>query len=256
MKFVFFTCAGQIKLSRIKIHNVGVCVAKMVQPPVLMSRIMTFVLATSIVVLAALVVTLYKMIPLERPQVFFLLTNNRPINTVIEPLVPDSTNEQAIENYEKGFVREYIITRNTLDTNAVLTRTNWTSIIRNWSSEKVYSALTKTELYKEYTLSDRPPMLSCLVNFIDVDKTASKTDYDEYVTNFMWICKNIGGQTVQKNYKIRLRIQSVLGKNASDTLENLNKLRNNPLGIRVVSYTVIEGEGDPLNAKDLILYQN
>lgn len=230
--------------------------AKMVQPPVLMSRIMTFVLATSIVVLAALVVTLYKMIPLERPQVFFLLTNNRPINTVIEPLVPDSTNEQAIENYEKGFVREYIITRNTLDTNAVLTRTNWTSIIRNWSSEKVYSALTKTELYKEYTLSDRPPMLSCLVNFIDVDKTASKTDYDEYVTNFMWICKNIGGQTVQKNYKIRLRIQSVLGKNASDTLENLNKLRNNPLGIRVVSYTVIEGEGDPLNAKDLILYQN
>lgn len=256
MNFIFFACASQIKLSRIKIHNVGVYVAKTIEPPVLMSRIMTFVLSTSIVVLAVLIYTLFKMIPLERPQVFFLLTNTQSINATIEPLVPDSNNEKAIENYEKGFVREYIIARNTLDTNVSITRKNWTSIIRNWSSDNVYNALTKTELYKEYTLNDKPILLSCHVNFIDVNKKSSWQDYDEYITNFMWICKNIGGQTIQKNYKIQLRIQSVLGKKVSDMMENLNKLRHNPLGIRVVGYTIIEGEGDPLNTKDFVLYQN
>jgi len=229
------------------------------QPPILMSRIMTLVLATSLVVLATLGYTLYKMIPLERPEVFFLLTNNNSVNAVIEPLVPDSGNEQAIENYEKGFVREYIITRNTL-TSPALNRKNWTSIIKNWSSDKVYSALTKTELYKEYTLGDTPPMISCHVNFVNTDqavvKTASKSGYDQYIADFAWICENIGGQTLRKNYKIRLRIQSVLDTKVSATLENLRKLRNNPLGIRVIEYMVIEGDNDPLDTNVTALYQN
>lgn len=235
-------------------NNVGVHVAKIVEPPILMSRIMTFVLATSLVVLGALVFTLVKMVPLERPEVFFLLNNTSSVNTVIEPLVPDAKNKEAIANYEQGFIREYVIVRNTLYPNAALTKKNWTTITKTWSSDKVYSALTKTDLYNEYAFSDKPPRLDCVVDFSNINneqavlKTGSNSKYNEYIVNFTWVCKNIGGQTTQKNYKIRIRIQSVLDEKASNTLENLNKLRDNPLGIRVVEYTILDGDGDPLDS--------
>ena len=228
--------------------------AKVIQPPILMSRILTFMLATSVVVLGALVFALVKLMPLERPEVFFLLNRTGTVNAVIEPLVPDATNKQAITDYEQGFVREYIIARNTLLQNAALTQRNWVSVIKPWSSNRVYAALTRTALYSEYTSGDQPPALSCSVNFSDTNreqavvKTSHSAKYDEYVVTFAWVCKNSGGQTTQKNYKIRLRIQSVLDSKASDTLEDLNKLRDNPLGIRVVEYTVLDGGGDPLDS--------
>ena len=73
--------------------------AKIIEPPILMSRILTFVLATSVVVLAALAVVLVKMIPLERPEVFFLVNPTRAVNVVIEPFKPE-TNNAIINNYE------------------------------------------------------------------------------------------------------------------------------------------------------------
>lgn len=228
--------------------------AKIIQPPVLMSRILTFVLATSIVVLAVLVLSLTKMMPLERPEVFFLLTPTTSVNTIIEPLVPNAMNEDALANYEEGFVREYIIMRNTLLPSAMLTKKNWSNVVKTWSGNKVYSAFTRTALYKEYTSGDTIPSLSCSVNFPNTNKeqavvkTNSTTKYNEYVVSFTWVCKNSGGQTPPKNYKIRLRIQSVLDKDKSNTLENLNKLRDNPLGTRVTEYTVLSGDGDPLNS--------
>ena len=230
--------------------------ARIVQPPILMSRILTFVLATSIVVLVALVIALTKMIPLERPEVFFLLTPTTSVNTVIEPLVPSDMDEKAMEYYEEGFVREYIILRNTLLPNAAITKNNWSNIIKQWSSDRVYSALTRTALYKEYTSGEQIPSLSCSVNFSNSNKEKAinnttpkdRKDYSEYIATFAWVCKNSGGQTTQKNYMIRIRIQSVLDKNTSGPVGNLNKLRNNPLGTRVTEYTVLRGDGDPLNS--------
>lgn len=255
IKIVFFTCAGQIKLSRIKIHNVGDFVAKIIEPPILMSRIMMLVLATSLVVLAVLGYTLVKMVPLERPEVFFLLTHTPSVNTVIEPLDIDSTNDQAFEDYEQGFVREYIIMRNTLYTNANITNKNWATV-KNWSSDKVFAALKKTKLYKEYMLNDSSLTTSCRVNFIGREpliKTSSNPSYDEYIASFAWACKNIGGQANEKSYKIRLRIRSVLDKKMPDMLENLKKLQNNPLGIQVFDYTVLDGDSDPLNSDGYFL---
>jgi type IV secretory pathway component VirB8 len=224
------------------------------EPPILMSRILTFMLATSVVVLVTLVVALVKMMPLERPEVFFLLNHTLSVNTVIEPLVPNPNNEEALSNYEEGFIREYVIARNTLLQNTALTRKNWTSVIKPWSSNRVFAALTQTSIYQEYTNGDMIPVLSCSVNFSDTSKEQAvvKTDhtdkYEEYVVTFAWICKNSGGQTPPKNYKIRLRIQSVLDNKVSNTLENLEKLRDNPLGTRVVEYTVLSGNGDPLDS--------
>lgn len=45
-----------------------------VEPPILLSRLMVFVFAAMLVVLLVMVATLYNMFPLNRPQVFFLMT--------------------------------------------------------------------------------------------------------------------------------------------------------------------------------------
>ena len=48
-----------------------------VEPPILLSRIITFALAGALVVLGTLIITLADMFPLNRPQVFFLTTIQR-----------------------------------------------------------------------------------------------------------------------------------------------------------------------------------
>ena len=224
--------------------------AKIVEPPVLMSRILAFVLATSIVVLGALVFTLVKMMPLERPEVFFLFTPTRSANVVIEPLVPNSNNKIALNNYKEGFVREYVIARNTLSTTPGITRKNWSRIVKPWSSNEVFSKMVKTPLYKEFALGDQLPNISCNVNFSSPnnDNPVLRMNNDTYNVKFTWVCKNIGGQTTQKNYKIQIRIKSDLDKEVSGTLENLEKLRDNPLGIKVVQYDILDGRGDPLDS--------
>ena len=213
-------------------------------------------LATSIVVLAALVITLAKMIPLERPEVFFLYTPTRASNVIIEPMTPDTTNAMTIETYKEGFIREYIIARNTLGfgKNAIITKNNWNKIVKPWSGNKVFADFTKTTLYKQYMFNDFVPAISCNVNFahINNDQPILKTsDQDDiYEVKFTWVCKNenIGGQTTQKNYKIRIRIQSDLDKRLSGISSNLEKMRDNPLGIQVVEYMIKDGRGDPLDS--------
>ena len=229
--------------------------AKVIEPPVLMSRILTFVLATSIIVLATLVFTLAKMLPLERPEVFFLYTPTRSANVVIEPLDPNSSNNKvALNNYKEGFIREYIIARNTLSTAPGVTRRNWSRIVHPWSANKVFSSMSKTALYKEFALGDQLPNVSCTVNFSSPNnaKPVLKMNNDTYSVQFVWICKNISGQATQKNYKIQIRIKSDLDEKISGTLENLEKLRDNPLGIQVVQYESLGGSGfsggDPLDS--------
>ena len=224
--------------------------AKIVEPPVLMSRILAFVLATSVVVLGALVFTLMKMMPLERPEVFFLYTPTRSANVVIAPLVPDNSNKNVLNRYKEGFVREYVIARNTLSMSAGITRKNWAKVVKPWSSNEVFASLSKTRLYREFALGDQLPDVSCEVNFSSPnnDKPVLKMSDDTYNVHFTWVCKNINGQTTQKNYKIQIRIKSNLDKQMSETLENLEKLRDNPLGIQVVQYSILDGRGDPLDS--------
>lgn len=224
--------------------------AKIVEPPVLMSRILAFVLATSVVVLGTMVFTLMKMIPLERPEVFFLYTPTRSANVVIAPLVPDNSNKNVINRYKEGFVREYVIARNTLSTTPGTTRKNWSRIVKPWSSDKVFSSITKTSLYKEFALGDKLPNISCSVNFSSQnnDNPVLRMNNDTYNVNFTWVCKNIGGQTTQKNYKIQIRIKSDLDEKVSGTLENLEKLRDNPLGLQVVQYSILDNKSDPLDS--------
>ena len=220
--------------------------AKIIEPPILMSRILTFVLAASVVVLGALAFVLVKMIPLERPEVFFLVNATRSVNVVIEPFNPDTS---AAINYEKGFVREYVIARNTLDVNPTITKNNWKNIVKSWSDNGIYKKFTNTKLYKNYMFGMQPSKVTCSVNFDNLDNAQAviRTGSGNYTVNFTWICKNIGGQTTSKNYKIKIKVQSELDKNVSGTFENLEKLKVNPLGIQVTEYDV-QGDADPLNS--------
>ena len=222
--------------------------AKTIEPPILMSRILTFVLAASIVVLGALVGVLIKMMPLERPEVFFLSTPTRSTNVIIEPLVPDYNNEIAVNNYVQGFIREYVIARNTLTQNVSATRKNWIDIVETWSSKDVLKKFRDTIIYNDYTFNDQPITFDCSVNFDSSKFLSTRQDNKEYIVPFNWICENSGGQTIQKNYKIQIRIRSELDKKVSDVVDNLEKLSRNPLGIQVVEYTVLDGANDPLDS--------
>ena len=46
----------------------------------------------------------------------------------------------------------------------------------------------------------------------------------------------------------RLAIESDLDEKVSGTLENLEKLRKNPLGLQVVQYNVLDNKNDPLDS--------
>ena len=227
-------------------------VSKIMEPPVLVSKMLTLVLAGAVAVLATLGFTLVKMIPLERPEIFFLLTPTRSSDIVILPM--DLSNNRRLNIYLQGCIREYIIARNTLYSGAqsYITRTNWSNVVKLWSSEKVFNDFTKTSVYQDYMFSGIPSSVSCSVNFENTNGERAIIEMRDglYQVNFVWVCKdeNIGGHTTLKNYKIQIRIDSELQSKISGTLENLEKLRQNPLGIQVVEYVVKDGKNDPLDS--------
>lgn len=230
-----------------------------IEPPVLLSRVLTFVLATAIVVLATMVFTLSKMLPLERPEVFFLSTPTRSTNVLIQPLDPKVNDKRVLDAYQKGFIREYVVARNTLTPQSAVIRQNWSKIVKPWSSNKVYNDFVKTRIHKQFTIEDQVPIISCNVEFPipenDEPVLRMNNAGDTYTVKFTWICENIGGQIRKKNYIIQIKIQSSLDKAASGTLDYLDKLRDNPLGIQVVQYKVLDAQGnlkeDPLDSDDL-----
>ena len=76
-----------------------------IEPPVLVSRLMAFVLAMAVVVLVTMGYTIYKMFPLNRPQVFFLTSTLRADQEVhLVEMLPNSAN---FDEFKKAFVREY-----------------------------------------------------------------------------------------------------------------------------------------------------
>lgn len=225
--------------------------SKVLEPPVLLSRALTFVFAMSVVVLVTLVVTLFKMIPLERPEVFFVLNETTAGNLTIKPMTPDNYDNTTIENYKKGFIREYIFARNTVlnGSESYITLDNWEKIVKPWSSTKVYDEFTETNLYKKYTFSEQTVSRPCKVSFSNSSNEEPIINMRNgyYQVNFTILCKNISGQPDRNFYKIRIRIQSELEKGSSKLLGNVEKLRNNPLGIQVSEYTIMNGLEDPLD---------
>ena len=154
---------------------------------------------------------------------------------------------EITKSYEEGFIREYVIARNTLYQNTESTRNNWARIVKPWSSSDVFASLTKTNLYQIYTQENQFQPIECNVSFSSVAKTRR-----DWVVEFDWICKNNSGQSVKKNYTIVIKLKSDISKD--EPIEDLSRLRINPLGTQVTYYEIMDknrngakGE-DPLNS--------
>ena len=217
---------------------------KRVKPPVLVSRLMTFVLATSIVVLGVLAFTLYRMFPLNSPQIFFLTTTLRADQNIkLEQMPPKS---EYLDIYKKSWVREYIRHRNEILNNAKVMNKKWNSVdgvIKTMSVDGVYSDFANTFAFNEI-MTDTPNYnIKCSV-FFDTEPLLISSVYnqDTYQVKFRYFCEDSAGPVAQKDYTIRIKIET-----QDDNYVKWASKIDNPLGLRVSEYEIISDNGDPLD---------
>lgn len=214
-----------------------------VEPPILLSRLMIFVFATMLVVLGALGVTLYNMFPLDRPQVFFLMTAPKnDLKMVMREMVPNDTNLDA---FKYAFIREYIRARNEIVPNAREMRTKWNNgpdgVVYSWSTPDVYNAFTQTNMWNAW-MSEIPDFeFSCSVEF-ETGAIEPRIEGTEYAVSFKYFCSDSNRQMDKKDYTIKIKL----------TMDDGTEMKwadrlNNPLGIRVSEYVIESGNGDPLD---------
>ena len=209
-----------------------------IEPPILLSRLIIFVFAGMAVVLFVLFMTLGKMFPLNRPEIFFITT--KPANSSSIQITDLPINSDSIKDYKLAFVMEYVRARNEVESNTSIMRRRWNSdggVVAMWSSEDVYRAFTKTDMYNAIQ-SDYPDFaFTCSVTFVGIPLLID----DTYTVTIRYYCDSDSGPTSKKDYKISL----VLAEDNDVKIPWIERL-NNPLGLKVKKYTVLNGS-DPLN---------
>lgn len=217
--------------------------SKRVEPPILLSRLLVFVCATAIVVLVGMLITLAKMFPLNRPQIFFLSTALPSERTVKLIEMSTAGANENVELYKHAFIREYVRHRNEVFTNAEAMQNTWNGKVRIMSSENVYADFINTAMFRAImgTLPDFD--FSCHVSFDD--KIMYFSAENAYRVRFKYFCADAMGN-IQENdakyYTVQIKLHEI-----GDTEINWADRIDNPLGLRVSEYKVIEGDGDPLN---------
>lgn len=211
-----------------------------IEPPVLLSRLVVFVFAGMAVVLFALFVTLGKMFPLNRPEIFFITT--KPANASSIQITELPIGNENIDNYKRAFVMEYVRARNEVERNTSVMRRKWGNdggLVAMWSTDKVYAAFRRTDMYNAI-LSDYPDFaFTCPVTFIG---TPLELKDNKYTVKMRYYCESNTGPTNKKDYTIRIGLTA-----DNDTKVSWTQRLNNPLGLKVSEYTVLNGMGDPLN---------
>lgn len=238
MTWLFFSTINTIKGEKY--------VQNRIEPPFLLSRTMTFVLATALVVLVALAITIYNMFPLNRPQVFFL-TTTIPDNQDIR-LVEMQPRSENTDRYKQEFVREYIRHRNEIFANANAMYKKWNSengIVRTMSTDDVYSDFVKTTLFNDVMSNVVPNIpVQCAIIFDGAPMylASESQDTDTYQTKIKYFCEDNTGRIAPKDYTIKIKLLTQDGTYIkwADRIEN-------PLGLKVMEYTIISGTGDPLD---------
>jgi type IV secretory pathway component VirB8 len=214
-----------------------------IEPPILISRLLTLVFAATVVALVAMVFTLTKLFPLNRPQVFFLWT--QPHETIEVKLAEMPPVDENLDRYKRAFIREYIKARNEIVPNIADMRKKWTNdgnaLVRAWSSDEVFNKFAQTGLWTAL-MNEIPDFeFACPVEF-ETGAIVPRSGDNTYAVNFRYFCVNNNGQIAPKDYTIILKLD--MGEGA--TMKWTDRL-NNPLGIRVSEYTVESVDG---NAND------
>ena len=215
-----------------------------IEPPILLSRLLTLVFAATLVVLGAMVVTLYNLFPLNRPEVFFL--RSAGINDTEITLTQVMPNGDDLDRYKREFIKEYIKTRNEVTPNARIMEQNWgmqNGTIKTTSSADIFADFVKTAMYQEFLINNGGLDFSCSVEFSPGSVNKYTADGSTYTVDFKWFCTNSYGQTDRKDYRIKITL-------ATDDKKSMRwtDVMENPLGMRVVEYSVESGDGDPLDA--------
>ena len=216
--------------------------ADRIEPPILLSRLMTFVFAATVVIAAVLFVTLYNMFPLNRPQIFFLFSQLRGEREIV--LVDLPAKDANYDYFVRGFLREYIKARNEIVPSIADMRKKWNndnnSVMHAWSSPEVYEQLQSTNMWRAF-MNDSPDFeFSCPVEF----ERGAIVPFAEntYDVKFSYFCADNDRQISKKNYTIRIKLDTT----SAQKMKWQDRL-SNPLGIFVSEYSVISGNGDPLN---------
>ncbi len=211
-----------------------------IEPPILLSRLMLFVFAATVVVLFVLFMTMEKMFPLNRPQVFFVTT--RPEADTVIQVVDMPVDDSSLEVYKQAFIMEYVRARNEVEKNASVMRQKWgnaNGLVAAWSAPDVYDNFIKTGL-PNAILNDYPDFeFNCPVRF---KGRPLKVKPNQYSVKFEYFCENNNGQTMKKDYTIRIGLSVENGARVK-----WNQRLNNPLGIQVSEYILDGGGADPLD---------
>ncbi|MBO4683015.1 MAG: hypothetical protein J5611_00335 [Alphaproteobacteria bacterium] len=212
-----------------------------IEPPVLLSRLLLFVFAGTVVALFVLAMTIEKMFPLDRPEIFFL-TSRAEQNALIQiaEMPPTDANTDI---YLRAFITEYLRARNDVVANTAYMRQKWGSdgLVAMWSSGAVYKEFKKTDLYNAI-MNDIPDFEFECPMTVQSAGSFRKFKENEYTVSVSYYCKYSDGQTDKKNYTIRIG----LDVNKNPTVPWQEKL-DNPLGIKVSQYVIESNNGDPLD---------
>jgi len=213
--------------------------ANTIEPPVLLSRLMTFVFAGAVAVVIILILTITRITPLQRTQVFFLTT--QPRNDLEISLTTLAVNDQNLALYKESFLKEYIKARNEIIPNAGVMQRKWqpndNGMVYTWSSPDVFAAFAATQMVTTMRNAIPDFEFRCTVDF--KDKPAPRAE-NRFAVSFTYTCTDNSGQPVSKDYTIVMQLEMQPRIRWSERLRN-------PLGIRVVEYTVESGRGDPLD---------
>ena len=188
--------------------------------------------------LFVLAMTIEKMFPLNRPEIFFVTARTEQ-NTLIQVAQMQPT-EKFADTYMQAFVMEYLRARNEIVNSIALMRQKWADNgpVAMWSDAAVYQNFKKTDMYHAI-MNDYPEIsFSCPIEIGSVKKFKA----NEYTVNVAYYCKYSDGQTARKNYTIRV------GLTVAPTPQIEWRERfDNPLGIKVSQYVIESGDGDPLD---------
>ena len=216
-----------------------------IEPPILLSRLMTFVMATSLVVLVVLVITLDKMFPLNRPQVFVLQTQNLDDKELSLTSIPDD-----LENYKKEFIKDYVRERNEIVPDLAIMRARWANnnrgVIKTRSTDAVFGDFVTTDMVQIiYQNLGEAFDIECNVEFPASHSVVLEANRkDTYAVQFKYVCRygDLYNQQYTQYFTVHVTLQSTEG-NSIKWAERME----NPLGLRVSGYVVGDGKNDPLN---------
>ena len=142
-----------------------------VEPPILLSRLLTLVFAATLVVLAVLSVTLYNLFPLDRPEVFFLRSSNaNNAEITLTQVMPDG---EDLERYKRAFITEYIKNRNEIVPSVRIMEKNWgmqNGFVKTTSTEDIFANFVNTAMYQLLTKL----LLEKLLHFWSLSKLSQR----------------------------------------------------------------------------------